>query len=982
MAKKRPIDESQSSQIGTWQESTNVELNRGRRRTGSTPSRSSRSSRLQPSVPMHMTTRGSQKAASQGSISASVSASASASVSGSTSASASVSGSNGSQPNSAAPSVVDVGASTEESQHQPKRRRFRSNSAAPHPDAAVSPKLPASDELPSQSLPPRRRLRSNSVTTPPVTADSATPPLPSDAAARIVRAQTQAPSQAASNTSSTKRKRVAMDTGVSILPEAPPAVAAAETSLQAEKAVDAPQPAPKKRRGRRPKAALDAAVIEEAGSTVAAVDPTELVIAPPAVKRPPGRPRGAKTSKTSKAPVAAPTPSGPRLPGRRRAPHADPVVEALLVRQGDLKRNYRTVAKAMKPALAVLSDRTSALLEEDEQAHKKAALFEAVQAELDARLAERLDDLDREYRLKRDNAVVKLAAECAVARRNCDRKVEESQEDLVLYCKQEFLQVLRDLKLHRDGEATEDEDQDDAPPEKRRGPKSGASRAFDLMETERQWAALEARLRCNQVLQSCAPEVVNESPGNVATADRRARMAAVAAYNLESLFFAAEEVEEQGPEASPTVLFNGQKVGLQPLLDAIDVREPVPRVTVATPSQAFVAAATRPAADHDMSPHRGNLIVNYDAAMFTYPSAGPSRQPATQPEIRPKTSKKSKGTASSGSPGASRDSASGNDAPRTPTARGEPAVGLFLAPTSSPAAATPPSKSAASTTASSLRPAGRQTRRESPSARRTTTKSRALAPKGRGNGSPPAPVTGTNPLASILNVDGPSDLPPSSLTSHPGTSTAPLPGARVQEASSPIPWAQGVDHAKTFTPVQYDGYEQPTPSAAHYSPTLPPPPPYPTFSPSPYRSSSTQGSPMAPPPPFHAYALAHASRTVAGPGYGHARNGVHGGPNVGYGSPHLGATRSAPQVSLYSPPGPAYHTLGSYPPMMVHASQEMPPSMPPSMPPPPPPPVFPPQAPGGFMSTQTPANPVPVLPSLSDPASFPYPPRPNLESRQ
>lgn len=86
-----------------------------------------------------------------------------------------------------------------------------------------------------------------------------------------------------------------------------------------------------------------------------------------------------------------------RLPGRRRAPHADVQVEAKLRRQLELKVAYRAVAKAQKLILAELARRTAEELEANTEAHKDYDEYEDVTEELEVRLLQRLQMLQASF---------------------------------------------------------------------------------------------------------------------------------------------------------------------------------------------------------------------------------------------------------------------------------------------------------------------------------------------------------------------------------------------------------------------------------------------------------------------------------------------------------------------------------------------------------------------------------------------------------
>jgi hypothetical protein len=99
-----------------------------------------------------------------------------------------------------------------------------------------------------------------------------------------------------------------------------------------------------------------------------------------------------------------------RMPGRRRAPNPDASIEADLRRQLHLRLGYRAVAKALKPILAELAQRTLKNVRADEEALKESNEYRTVQAELDARLAERLGHIDAEKSIRAINLEEQLTA--------------------------------------------------------------------------------------------------------------------------------------------------------------------------------------------------------------------------------------------------------------------------------------------------------------------------------------------------------------------------------------------------------------------------------------------------------------------------------------------------------------------------------------------------------------------------------------------
>jgi hypothetical protein len=134
-----------------------------------------------------------------------------------------------------------------------------------------------------------------------------------------------------------------------------------------------------KRRGRRPKSQIGTPA-ESANGTPAPMNSQQ-------------------NNDTDRDPSRAPK----RMPGRRRAPNPDVSIEADLRRQLHLRLGYRAVAKALKPLLAELAQRTLNDVRRDEEALKESNEYKVVQAELDARLAQRLGHIDAEKRIKAAN---------------------------------------------------------------------------------------------------------------------------------------------------------------------------------------------------------------------------------------------------------------------------------------------------------------------------------------------------------------------------------------------------------------------------------------------------------------------------------------------------------------------------------------------------------------------------------------------------
>ncbi|KAI9817287.1 MAG: hypothetical protein M1832_004709 [Thelocarpon impressellum] len=321
-------------------------------------------------------------------------------------------------------------------------------------------------------------------------------------------------------------------------------------------------------------------------------DDEDIAPAPPP-KRRPGRPKTAKAVKTARGP--APANGGPRLPGRRRAPHPDPVIEADLARQAELRRNYRIVAKALKPSLQVLGERTNKLLEADPGAHEAFPEYVEVRRGLDERLSRRLALVERIYQFRRENLSEAVAAEKAVVENDHKRRLDDLRDDFLLGCKDSFLHTVRAMRLAEEDEATDEEvcdvtlarrlesarptsPQQEEPADKARqgrpgGPIPGTSRSSAFLETERAWNELDARFRCGKFLEGIAPDVCDRDPQYHAMYDSTDRQAAIATRNLDTLALASEQVDEDGDEAQNAGVSSAeQAAGMEALLGAIDLR--------------------------------------------------------------------------------------------------------------------------------------------------------------------------------------------------------------------------------------------------------------------------------------------------------------------------------------------------------------------------------------------------------------------------
>ena len=154
----------------------------------------------------------------------------------------------------------------------------------------------------------------------------------------------------------------------------------------------------------------------------------KLELSTPATKRPPGRPRkgGPPVSRPGSETAAR------RLPGRQRAPDANPEVEATRIQMAALKRNYRVVARAQAAALDNLAERSIDELREGPNAHKQSGHFETVQAKLDAQFAENVTEREQNYQRRLEYEERKFEAQKEVLRREC--KVRSSSVESSKQC--------------------------------------------------------------------------------------------------------------------------------------------------------------------------------------------------------------------------------------------------------------------------------------------------------------------------------------------------------------------------------------------------------------------------------------------------------------------------------------------------------------------------------------------------------------------
>ncbi|KAH0536218.1 hypothetical protein FGG08_006900 [Glutinoglossum americanum] len=234
----------------------------------------------------------------------------------------------------------------------------------------------------------------------------------------------------------------------------------------------------------------------------------------PQAKRPPGRP-----PRLGRLPLSRQVSERvQRMPGRRRKPNPDAELDADLGRLADLRRNYRVLAKMAKPAISELAERTITTIENDPEAHKKCSEYQLVQEELDARLNQRIALVEREYQVKVQYEKKSLAIEEECIRMEFERKFYEIQEKYITEAKHLMMEAIRHMEATEDHEATEDEfgivdAYQSEPEDEPASPRSllrDVSRSVFPIETEKKWKALEARAGVAKLLETYAPDVVED----------------------------------------------------------------------------------------------------------------------------------------------------------------------------------------------------------------------------------------------------------------------------------------------------------------------------------------------------------------------------------------------------------------------------------------------------------------------------------------
>lgn len=302
----------------------------------------------------------------------------------------------------------------------------------------------------------------------------------------------------------------------------------------------------------------------------------------------------------------APVKMGRRLPGRRRAPHADINVEVDLRRQLNLKMSYRSLAKLQKNILEELSNRTTTSLDDEPQFHKQCPEYQPMMASLDQYKQGRLAQVEALRKEKLDQLERVVEAEKHIAKEKYIQRFYDLQEDLLLQCFYRAKQLQRESRKSQDGAGTEDED-NVLPPARfafpplhtddRVGSKfASRSRAYveseHLLDEELRRAAFGGSLKHFIAEDEDADDSILEAPTPVgfATFTGPDRAEALAHQAIKDLIDAANDIDNTTvvPPA-PSVIPNEQADALFMLAS---LSADVPRNTVVTqPDHKVLAAA-------------------------------------------------------------------------------------------------------------------------------------------------------------------------------------------------------------------------------------------------------------------------------------------------------------------------------------------------------------------------------------------------------
>ncbi|KAK4505032.1 hypothetical protein PRZ48_002995 [Zasmidium cellare] len=361
-----------------------------------------------------------------------------------------------------------------------------------------------------------------------------------------------------------------------------------------------------------------------------------------------------------------------RLAGRRRAEHHDPKVEATMRRQLQLKSTFRAIARALKPVLAEIAQKTVENLEEDPHLHEQVVEYqgteeeEGIQELLDNALARRKAQLEAQFRWNKQNLQKTLQGEDKVRRSRCELQVADLRDLQFDRLEHDLLVVARNAQRTSGdvGNETDDEGEDVVlQPHAtdyrfmRSGPLDSKydSRSRLALESEKAIRDLQTRFEMFKMLKAVRPE---DRPGSMkffTTMDNTAREAAEArresVMNTHILAEAAAETERIDQMPIIPVVPNEQAVGLQILGDVAGqfgnmehppaTPPPPPRMTpppqMPPPPQSSRPPMPFEGPAHDMSPRTTTFSDRQGLPLASplHPSPARERIPSQSPRKEP-----------------------------------------------------------------------------------------------------------------------------------------------------------------------------------------------------------------------------------------------------------------------------------------------------------------------------------------------------------
>lgn len=302
-----------------------------------------------------------------------------------------------------------------------------------------------------------------------------------------------------------------------------------------------------------------------------------------------------------------------RLAGRRRADHPDPDIEALMRRQLQLKSAYRSIARALKPVLAEIAQKTVEDLESNPVLHEQVVEYKGtedvpgIQKTLDDAFARRKAQLDAQYKWNKLLLEDRREGELEVRKARCDLQFADFRQLQLDHLEHQMLEIARKAQIDEgnSGFDTEDEDGEVIPMPKRTGYRFARTHALDrkydsrsrlALESEKALRRLELRLNMHEMLQEHAKhEKMGREPG-FTVMDSTAREAALARresiMNTNILADAASEAERV---SQIPIIPNEAAIGLQMLGDLCSrpsIRATTSHEAPKSTQEAFMGAAT------------------------------------------------------------------------------------------------------------------------------------------------------------------------------------------------------------------------------------------------------------------------------------------------------------------------------------------------------------------------------------------------------